>query len=170
METILRVLGLNDFDGTTLLVHVGVLLLAFLCALPLGLDREKHTRLMGVRTFPLVSVAAASFVLIGRAVFGDDSGDAHARLLQGLMTGVGFLGGGVILKQGDRVLGTATAAAIWGTAGIGAAVAYGQLEIALVLSGLSFVLVRHMRMVKDGISSDDHEGATTSGPEREATS
>ena len=50
------------------------------------------------------------------------------------MTGIGFIGGGAILKQGDRARGTATAASLWATGAMGAAVGYGKLDIAVILS------------------------------------
>jgi putative Mg2+ transporter-C (MgtC) family protein len=58
------------------------------------------------------------------------------------MTGIGFIGGGSILKQGGSVSGTATAASIWNTGAIGAAVAWGRYEIAIALSAVNFVLLR----------------------------
>ena len=55
------------------------------------------------------------------------------------MTGIGFIGGGAILKQGDRAHGTATAASLWATGAVGAAVGYGQLDIAIILSAVIFL-------------------------------
>jgi len=165
MDQFLEALGMKSVDPLGLAIDIGILLLAFLFALPVGWDRERSTRTMGVRTFPLVAVAACGFVMLGREVFGDD-GSAHARLLQGLMTGVGFLGGGAILKNGNRVHGTATAASIWGTAAIGAAAAHGRFEIAIVLSALCFVLLRFMKPLKSDEKAD--EGPASTGAEGEA--
>jgi putative Mg2+ transporter-C (MgtC) family protein len=64
------------------------------------------------------------------------------------MTGIGFIGGGAILKNGDAVRGTATAASIWTTGAIGAATALGRFEIALVLSIVTFVTLRAMAPIK----------------------
>lgn len=55
---------------------------------------------MGLRTFPLVAMSSCAFILIAGAVIGIDNDNAQARLIQGLMTGVGFIGGGAILKDG----------------------------------------------------------------------
>lgn len=159
VERIVDALQLDRVDPFGLLLAVGILLLALLISLPVGWDREKATRALGLRTFPLVAIASAGFVVIGRDVLGPGS-DAQSRILQGLMTGVGFLGGGAILKDGDRVRGTATAAAIWATAAIGAAVAHGRLEIALMLAAVSFVLLRFMRPVKKLVRSDDEDERT----------
>jgi putative Mg2+ transporter-C (MgtC) family protein len=56
-----------------------------------------------------------------------------------LMTGIGFIGGGAILKEGTNVRGTATAASVWATGALGAAAAYGQYEIAIILAAINFL-------------------------------
>src|SRR5690606_9995456 len=76
----------------------------------------------------------------GQAVLAD-SVEAQARIIAGLMTGIGFIGGGAIIKYEGSVYGTATAASIWGTGLIGAAVAYGRYEIAVLISLLSLGLL-----------------------------
>jgi putative Mg2+ transporter-C (MgtC) family protein len=106
---------------------------AFLLALPIALERERTTRMLGLRTFPLVALASCGYILVGSAVVGDDP-NAQGRLLAGLMAGIGFIGGGAILKHGDGVRGTATAASIWATGVIGTAVAYSIYPIAVLVS------------------------------------
>jgi len=69
-------------------------------------------------------------------------------VLQGLITGIGFIGGGAILKTGGTVRGTATAASIWNTGLIGVAVAFARYEIAIVMSLINFVT---LRLVKEFI-------------------
>lgn len=111
---------------------------AFLLALPIAWEREHSTRIMGLRTFCLISVASCGYVLIATRVVGLDA-DPQARIIQGLMTGIGFVGGGAILKRGANVRGTATAVSIWMTGALGAAVAYSELEIAVLLSAVNFL-------------------------------
>ena len=115
------------------LAHLVALAVAYVLALPIGWNREREERSAGLRTFPLVAMAACGFVMIATEVLGADS-QQHSRILEGLMTGMGFVGGGAILKQGDRARGTATAASLWATGAMGAAVGYGQLDIAVILS------------------------------------
>jgi putative Mg2+ transporter-C (MgtC) family protein len=115
--------------------------LAFVLALPIAREREVHDMSAGLRTFPIVAVGACALILLSRAVLGP-SPDAQTHVIQGLVTGVGFIGGGAIIKANDRVHGTATAASIWATAIIGAAVAFGQSEIAIVLAVITFVTLR----------------------------
>ena len=101
--------------------HIISLAVAYALALPVGWDREKDARSAGIRTFPLVAIASCGFVLVGIAILGRTS-PAQARLLEGLITGVGFIGGGAILKKGSKASGTATAASLWATGALGAAV------------------------------------------------
>lgn len=121
---------------------------AMLLALPVGWNREEHGDTLGLRTFPLVAVGACAFVLIGNAFIGSDSPDAMARILQGLMTGIGFVGGGAILKHHDQVSGTAAAASIWVVGAIGAAVGFGFWGFAIALSLLNLAAVSVLGRLK----------------------
>jgi len=151
-----EVLGFN-IDWSVALEHFAKLALAYLFAIPIAWDRERKARTAGLRTFPLVAVAACGYMLIGYEVL--SSTDAEARVIQGLMTGMGFIGGGAILKHGGEVQGTATAASLWATGAIGLAVASQRIEIALVISAMTFLTLRFLMPVAargdDGISEDD---------------
>jgi putative Mg2+ transporter-C (MgtC) family protein len=78
-----------------------------------------------------------------------------ARIIQGLITGIGFIGGGAILKQGANVQGTATAASIWSTGAIGGAVAFGRYEIAIVLSIMNFATLRWLTPLKHSLNESE---------------
>jgi putative Mg2+ transporter-C (MgtC) family protein len=121
-----------------LLTRLGV---ALGLALPIGFDREVSSRSAGLRTFPLVALAACGFIVIGLQVVGP-TGEAQARVLEGLMTGIGFVGGGAILKDRQAVRGTATAASIWATGAMGAAAGYGRYETAVLLCVLTLAVLR----------------------------
>jgi putative Mg2+ transporter-C (MgtC) family protein len=128
------------------------LLLAYLLALPIGWYREKEAHSVGVRTFPLVAVASCGFVLLGT---GDHmSPDSQARIIQGLGAGIGFIGGGAILKAEGNVHGTAAAASIWNTGVIGAAVAQNRLMVAAVLALLNLITLRVLLPLKVKIDQD----------------
>jgi len=131
------------------LVHLGI---AFALAAPIGWDREREQRGPGLRTFPLVAIGSCAFLLIGRYVL--EGSESHARLLYGLMTGLGFLGGGAILKESGSVTGTATAASIWNTGAIGAAVAWNRYEIAIALAAVNFVLLHFGHSAKGLLGGD----------------
>jgi putative Mg2+ transporter-C (MgtC) family protein len=104
------------------------LITAALVGATLGLNRDIHGKPTGVRTLGLVGLASALAVL----AFGEDHGDA-SRIMQGIVTGVGFLGAGVIVHgSGDgQVRGLTTAACVWLTACVGAACGAGEWQIIL---------------------------------------
>ena len=129
-----------------LLSHFKDLAIAYALALPIGWDRERAERSAGIRTFPLVAVASCGFVLVALRVLGE--GDAQARVLEGLITGMGFIGGGAILKQSGRVSGTATAASLWATGALGSAVGYGLYDIAVLIAVVTFATLRWTRVFK----------------------
>ena len=129
---------------TSNLVHLGI---AYLFALPMAFDRGQSSRSAGLRTFPLVAVAACGYTLVGISVL--DTTDAEARVLQGIITGIGFIGGGAILKTKNMVRGTATAASLWNTGLIGMAVAFGRYEIALLMSIINFLTLRYIKRFTD---------------------
>lgn len=145
-----------DLDWQVVLLHVRDLLYAYVLALPIGWDRERSERTAGLRTFPLVAMAACGYMLVGMQML--DTSEAQARVMEGIITGMGFIGGGAILKNivdgHSFVSGTATAASLWATGAIGLSVATGRLEIALVLSGLTFLTLSMLGNAKGFIQSD----------------
>jgi putative Mg2+ transporter-C (MgtC) family protein len=146
--------------------HVLQLAIAFLLALPIAWDREMRERSAGLRTFTLVSLATCGYLIAARNSFGA-SVDAESRVWQGLLTGIGFIGSGAILKTGDHVRGTATAASIWTTAAVGAAVAYRNYDIAVVLSLANFAVLRALGPVKAPAErSSDAADVDPSTPDR----
>jgi len=148
---------LLDFDE--ILIHFVQLALAFLLALPIGWERQRHSEnALGFRTVPLVAMTTCAFVILGRVVL--DGSQSEARVLQGVITGIGFLGGGAIVKQGTDVHGIATAASIWAMAALGVATAYDRLEIAFAISLATFFLLRGlspMRKEIDNVENGDEE-------------
>lgn len=137
-----------------ILQHLLQMGLAYLLALPIAWDRERHERTAGLRTFPLVAVAACGYTLTGMQVL--TSTEAEARVLQGLITGMGFIGGGAILKERGRVTGTATAASLWGTGAIGMAVAVYRVEVAIVICVVTFITLRGLADLKRNINNGEH--------------
>jgi putative Mg2+ transporter-C (MgtC) family protein len=120
------------------LVDAGKLVLAYGLAFPVGWYRETEAHSVGVRTFPIVAMASCGYVLL--APISDPS--APSRIIQGLVAGIGFIGGGAILKSEGNVHGTATAASIWNTGVLGAAVAQERWVLAVVLAALNLFALR----------------------------
>lgn len=127
--------------------HLIALLVAYVLALPIAWDRERNERSAGLRTFPLVAIAACGFIQATETVTTGNA-EATARIVEGIINGVGFIGGGAILvgKLGTR--GTATAASIWATGAIGTAVGLGAYDTAIVLSIVTFATLRVMANFK----------------------
>ena len=125
-----EIFGSHPFN---FLPHIVALAVAYVLALPVGWNREKEERSAGLRTFPLVAVAACGFVQATETLMASDPG-AMARVLEGIIAGMGFIGGGAILRQKDSVKGTATAASLWATGAMGTAVGLGSYDVAIVLS------------------------------------
>ena len=141
-------------DASAMLATLGKIAIAYALALPIGWERERAARSAGLRTFPLVAVASCGYMLFAVELFAE-SDDAQARLVEGLITGIGFIGGGAILKGRGNVHGTATAASIWNTGAIGAAVAFERYEIAVVLSLINFATLRLLEPLKRGVRDDE---------------
>ena len=118
---------------------IGIRLTASLAAgIALGINRDMHAKLVGVRTLGLVSLGSALVTLEGAGFSSSGMDPNTSRAVQGLITGIGFLGAGVIVKGQGRssVHGLTTAAAIWVTAALGIACglgAYVPVVISLVL-------------------------------------
>lgn len=140
-------------NWTFLADNVVRIILAYLLALPIGWERERSERSAGLRTFPLVAVAACAYITAGSYLFETD--EAQARVIQGLITGMGFIGGGAILKSGANVIGTATAASMWTVGAIGLCVAIGLLELAIVLSISNCVILWFLRGSKKPTTEAD---------------
>ena len=122
--------------------------LTYLLTAFIGWDREKEAHSAGLRTFPIVGMASCGYLLV---LGSQPDVAAQSRVLQGLITGIGFVGGGAILKEGATVKGTATAASIWNAGVIGASVAMGHTEIAIILSALNLFTLRALLPIKKRI-------------------
>src|SRR5215471_6219008 len=104
--------------------HLVHLLVAFLLALPIGWHRAHEEQSAGLRTFPLVAMASCGLVQTAISVIGFNA-PTNANILAGVVSGIGFIGAGAIIRQGDFTTGHATAASIWTVGIMGAAVGYG---------------------------------------------
>lgn len=105
----------------------------------IGIDRTRHRKTIGVRTFGLVGLGTAA---ITAAFAGADTLDPASRVVQGLLTGIGFLGAGVILHRHDAPpIGLTTAAAVWVTAALGAAAGLGSWAVVITGTILALLLL-----------------------------
>jgi putative Mg2+ transporter-C (MgtC) family protein len=127
--------------------HLLALASAYVLALPIGWDREQEERSAGLRTFPLVAVASCGFVQAAETII-QGNPEATARIVEGIITGMGFIGGGAILKVKNSVKGTATAASLWSTGAIGTSIGLGAYDIAILLSVVTFVTLKALTPLK----------------------
>lgn len=124
------------------------LLLATVLGSIIGWDREYDQKAAGLRTNMLVSLGAALFVLIPiQAGIVDQHPDTLSRAIQGVITGVGFVGAGSILRH-KRVQGLTSAAAIWVSAGLGVASGVGQWELGVLGVVLAVVILRGIKILE----------------------
>jgi putative Mg2+ transporter-C (MgtC) family protein len=147
--------------------HLVRLALAFAFALPLGWNREREARSAGLRTFPIVAIASCGFILLASEIFGVRTPE-QARILQGLITGIGFIGGGAILKGGNNVHGTATAASLWNVGVIGAAVGFGYYDLGLILALCNFLVLALLTPLKRGHRATGSDDRSASGEPAQA--
>ena len=147
-------MDITQFDITRLTTHLPALVCAFALAVPVAWNREKQARSAGLRTFPLVALASCGFIQSTESLLAQ-SPDATARIVAGVITGIGFIGGGVILKQGNSVHGTATAASLWATAAIGTSVGLGTYDVAIIITVLTFIALKFLQFLKESNEAVD---------------
>ena len=119
------------------------LVIALLLGVALGVERAVAGKVAGMRTYSLVSMGSALFVIIsivvGEYYIGRTSFDP-LRMASQIVVGIGFLGAGLIIFRGDHISGLTTAAGLWVAAGIGVAVGYGLYQIAIAVTLITFFI------------------------------
>jgi putative Mg2+ transporter-C (MgtC) family protein len=145
------------------LVRLGKLAVAFVLALPAGFIGEKETHSAGLRTFPLVAMASCGYLLLGQPA-GHASPEVQSRIVQGLLAGIGFIGGGAILKTDSHVHGVAAAAGIFSIGVVGAAVAEDHWFMAIFLAAMTFVGLRYLTPLKAKFAPEDSAGGKGAKP------
>lgn len=109
------------------------ILIATICGFLVGWERERKNKVAGLRTIVLICVGSTIFTIasfLGSSIYGGDP----TRILSTIVTGIGFLGGGVIMKNDDRIVGLTTAAFIWIISGIGILCGMGYIVMPIVLT------------------------------------
>lgn len=156
------------FDWTEIILRLGA---ATLAGGAIGLNRDLHGKPIGLRTLAIVGLATASIVLV--AVPSDLAvhfTDATSRVVQGILTGIGFLGAGVIIhgEATKRVKGLTSAACTWLTACIGILCGCGQYAVVLVTLVMAFIVLmlghRVERTVHHALGGRDDDQSSDAGP------
>jgi len=146
-------ISLSPFERTAL-----ALLTAFALGGVIGLERQWRQRTAGLRTNVLVAVGAAAFVDLGMRVAGSAGG---VQVISYVVSGIGFLGAGVIMKEGAQIRGLNTAATLWASAAVGAFAGSAQFGEAVLVA--AFVLAGNtmLRPVADFINRRPISAETT---------
>jgi putative Mg2+ transporter-C (MgtC) family protein len=146
----------NSLPDTREAVRVLIRLVAALLAgAVIGLQRERSGKAAGLRTHMLVSLGTALFVIAGaEAGMGED---AMSRVIQGLATGIGFLGAGAILKMESKreIYGLTTAAGVWMTAAIGVAIGLGHLGTAALGALFAWIVLALVIKLEPRVDGSD---------------
>jgi putative Mg2+ transporter-C (MgtC) family protein len=124
------------------------LAVAFTLGIPIGWDREHQRFGPGLRTYPLLAMGACAYLAIGQVAFRDHV-DSQARVFQAVVSGIGFIGAGAIIKGRAEVHGLATAVSLWITVSVGIAASYQLFGLAAVLSGATLVALRLLKPLKE---------------------
>lgn len=131
------------------------LALAFLVGAIIGAERKSRHKPAGLRTHALVGLGAALFTIISTYGFLEFSGPPYfrtnmdpARIAAQIVVGVGFIGGGLIFRDDNKVRGLTTAASIWLTAGLGTGIGAGMYFTVLIAAVLGFIALRLNRILK----------------------
>jgi putative Mg2+ transporter-C (MgtC) family protein len=119
-----------------LLMPIGI---ATLAGALIGIERECRSKSAGFRTMIIISVGACLFTLMSEALGGPDK--ESSRIAAQIVTGIGFLGAGVILKDGITVRGLTTAASIWLSASLGLAAAVEAYEAVAIVTGIALIVL-----------------------------
>lgn len=139
-------------NGLILLNLLGALLLGFL----VGYERSYHGRAAGMRTYGIVCMASAALIIIGgypEFWYGGHSGilagtGDTTRIIQGVVTGIGFLGAGVIMREGFNISGLTTAASIWASSVIGIMVGVGFYLAAMGMAFLVSMIMIYLHKIE----------------------
>lgn len=136
------------------------LAIAFSLGVPIGWERE-HFKEMGpgLRTYPLLALGACAFLEVAQAAFPGQP-DAQARVFQGMVSGIGFIGAGAIIKGRAEVHGLATAVSLWVTVCVGAAASYDFYLLAVLLSATTLItlwVLKPLRGQEKEVEADQTE-------------
>ncbi|MEB3831245.1 MgtC/SapB family protein [Phormidium sp. CCY1219] len=137
--------SIAPIDALTLLFRLS---LSLLVGAAIGLERQSQNKPAGLRTYMLVSFGAALFAILpiqlGLAV---QSADAFTRIIQGIISGVSFIGAGTILRD-QTIQGLTTAAAIWVTAALGVIISCGFWELGLISALVCWFILKVLKKIE----------------------
>lgn len=132
-------------------ISITRLFIALLAGSILGLEREYQRKAAGIRTIALICVSSALFTMLSVEIGGTTTGD---RIASNILTGVGFIGAGVIFRGGFTIDGITTATVIWISAAIGMAIGVGEYNLAWAAVGISILVLWGLTFVEKFIMKE----------------
>lgn len=136
---------IDNLMHTDWILVVTKIILATALGYLIGLERELHGKMVGTRTVSLIAIGGTLYVLMSPAILGGD----NSRIIAQVVSGIGFLGAGIIFKDGDTVKGLTTAATVWCAAAIGCLCGIGMFveavlgTAAIMVVNICFKHLRH---------------------------
>lgn len=143
-------------QGLEILVRV---LAAGLIGALIGLERRAHHKAIGIAGMMMIAIGSTTFMLLAKHLSLTDPGSI-SRTLQGILSGIGFLGGAVIFKSGADVKGVKAAAAVWITGAIGMAIGTSYWWLGITVGAVTFAIM----FISDSFPDPEHEAKTTERP------
>jgi putative Mg2+ transporter-C (MgtC) family protein len=128
----------------------------------IGFERRAHHKAIGIAGMILIAIGSTTFMLLAKQLMQSDP-NSISRTLQGLLSGIGFLGGAVIFKSGGDIKGVKAAAAVWITGAIGMAIGTSFWWLGITVGALTFVVM----FVADSFPDPERPQKLESGSERE---
>jgi putative Mg2+ transporter-C (MgtC) family protein len=135
------------------------LIVAFVVGAIVGIERERRAKAAGLRTHMLVAGGSAIFTIASMTLFGGGENSDQGRVAAQIVTGIGFLGAGAIIRSGASVSGLTTAATIWVASGLGMLAGGGAYSLAIVSAVLTVIALRipHKWLRRDHDRVTDHD-------------
>lgn len=146
----------TNSEISMLLYFLPKILIATICGAIIGWDREQKNKVAGLRTNILICVGAAIFTIVSVIVSHDNNSDP-TRILSTIVTGIGFLGGGVIIKTDDKIVGVTTAAFIWVVSAIGILCGIGATLTPIILTIILLIVSKLFEKVERYIKDKNNE-------------
>ena len=140
---------MQDWNNTTIVQQLGLILISIIIGLFIGAEREYRNKSAGLRTFILISFGSCVFTILSLKI-----GIANPdRLAANVLTGIGFLGAGVIFKDDNKVAGITTATTIWATASLGMCVGSGNIGLGVLGTILVLFVLNYLYFLQDFIDN-----------------
>ena len=142
------------------IVIIKRLLLALFLGAVIGYEREHAHKVAGLRTHTLVCVSSALIAMLsvyGFAELGGNNGDIASRIIANVIVGIGFIGGGTILRHESKIIGTTTAATLMTVAAIGIAVGIGFSYAAAIATLITYIVLAFFWRLERRIKGSNHE-------------